>query len=142
MRLTFTFPDFTNPNHIPDWLMGWLVSKGMDYMFKNRKTIFRPRNFRKNYGWFKIVCHIISFIITATFDNMFTKLHLKPLEKVCERIIMYDFKAGLAIFHKIEPELATKIAEFVVRINDDFKIYKATGIKSEFLQKWFPNMTS
>ncbi len=140
MRLTF--PDFHNmPNHIPDWIEAYLFSKGLDYLFKNRKTIFNLRNFRKNYGWFKIICHIFSFLITATFENAFTKLHLKPLESVCQRIIMHDFKAGFATFQKIEPELASKFTEAVTTFLNDWKIYKATGIKSVFLQKYFPNLT-
>lgn len=126
---------------VPHDILWLVIGQGLDYLRRHRKTMFNPRNFRKNYGWFKIVCHIISFIITATFDNVFIKLHLKPLEKVCERIIMYDFKAGLAAFHNIEPELAAKLAEFVTKFTNDWKMYKTTGTKSEFLQKYFPDLT-
>lgn len=142
MRSVLPFPDFQNMfNDLPHDL-AWLgFAKAFDYLFKNRKTIFRIKNFHKNYNWFRIGCHIISFLINANFSILFSKLKLKPLEKICNAIITHDFKVGLSIFQKIEPELTIKIAEFVTRMQTDYKIYKTTGIKSEFLMKYLPNAT-
>ena len=53
---------------------------------------------------------------------------------------MYDFKSGLATFYKIEPELANKLGEFVTKISNDWKTYKTTGKKTEFLQKYLPDV--
>jgi hypothetical protein len=111
MRLTSPLPDFTNLNHLPDWFMGWLFGKGMDFLRKNYKIILKPKNFRKKLGWFQIICLGLLGLSMAVLCRMFTKIHLKFIGRLLFRGIIDIVIVGFGIFKKIEPEKALELTK-------------------------------
>jgi hypothetical protein len=142
MRNALPLPDldnvFNNTTHDIVWLV---FGMGIDYLRRNREKIFKLKNIRKNFGWFSILCHILSLVITANFEYIFRRLHLHPLAKICIKIIQNDLTSGYRTLCKIEPNLAQTIAEVITKIANEYKVYKLTGVKSAFLQKYLPDVT-
>lgn len=130
MRLTSPLPDFANLNHLPDWLMGWLFSKGMDYIQKNYKIILKPKNFRKKFGWFQIISLGVLAVLMVILSNIFGKIHAKPIANLLDKGIFGIFKIGLGIFKRIEPEMAVQIAKKINEFVIQYKVDKITGINS------------
>ena len=142
MRLATPFPNLNNViGDVPHDILWLFIAQGVEYFRRHRKTMFNPRNIRKNFGWFKIICHIVSIGITLNIWSLSERLHFKTLTKFCNKAIMYDLEAGYLTLCKTEPKLAKAIADFFTTLFNDYKIFKLTGVKSAFLQKFFPNMT-
>lgn len=124
MRLTSPLPDFTNLNHIPDWIMGWIFSKGMDYIQKHYKSIFKPKDFRKKFGWFQIIClGLLAFPIAI----LSVKIPVKSISRLLFRTVLGIFVIGYGVFKKIEPEkteiLTKKFNELLIQNNVDKKTF-------------------
>ena len=89
-------------------LIGWALGKGLDSIFK-QPLKFNRNKFRKNFGWFKISCYLISFLIAGYFMEFFEKLRLKPLQKLSWGIMFYDLIHGFYVLYSLEPDIAKYI---------------------------------
>lgn len=137
--------NFFDINDLPKEL-AWTVlfgamERGTRYLLKRYKISLTPKDIRKNFGWFKMFTHLITFIVFGTLDNTFSKIHLKPLTKMCHRVMKYNIADGLKTLSKTEPVLFEAISTFLTTLDTDYKVYKTTGIKSVFLQKYLPDLT-
>ncbi len=142
MRLTTPIPNLNDlVGDIPHDILWLVIGQGFDYLRRHRKTMLNPKNIRKYFGWFKIVCYIASLGVTMNIWSFSGKLHLKPLTKFCNKAIMYDLISGYRTLCKIEPELAKAIADVITTFYNDYRVFKITGLKSAFLQKVFPDLT-
>src|SRR3989442_14873563 len=107
IRSAFPFTDINNIiNHIPDGLKWLLIGKGIDYLLKHYKLIFRPNNFRNNFGWFQLCCLGIVLVISYDLEILFKKIHAKPFARVMKNNYRRILEIGFVLFYKIEPELA------------------------------------
>lgn len=116
MRSTFPLPDFTNLNHMPDWLMGWLFGKGLDYIHKNYKNILKPNNFRRNFAWLQIISLVVLTILFMVLSVRFSKIHAKPICYLLNIGVLSFVQTGFNIFKKIEPEGALALTK---KFNDE-----------------------
>jgi len=127
MRLTLPFPDF-NLSNLPDWAMGYLFSKGMDYLLKNRKKILRPKNLGKNFGWFQIFTLAICFIASYKIQKIFEKIHAKPLVTFMHNNEMQILKLGFRVLKRIEPDLALYIYKKLEAFVRVYEVGDITGV--------------
>jgi hypothetical protein len=130
MRLATPFPNLNNmmSGDIPHDIMWLLIGQGFDYLRRHRKTLFNPKNIRKNFGWFQIVCLAVCLISSINLGLLFGKLHLKKLVTYTEKNNMSFMKIGFQIFKKIEPQLASFIFERFEKLVQAKQIGNITGV--------------
>lgn len=116
MRSALPLPDFTNLNHIPDWFMGWLFGKGLDYIHRNYKNILKSNNYRKQFGWLQIITLGVLTITFMVLSVRFRKIHAKPVCYLLNIAVLSFIQTGFNIFKKIEPEKALVLTK---KFNDE-----------------------
>ncbi len=127
MRLTLPLPDFNNIfNNAPEGLFWFLFGKGIDYLLKNRKTVFRPKNFRKKIGWFQIISLGLLAFSMMLLSSAFHKIHVKPISSLLFRGVIGIIMIGFRIFKKIEPQIASELTKKLRDILIEHKMDEAT----------------
>lgn len=139
-NLQFTSDFLNSSNRLMDIAVGLLISELIRQIRKNH-LLSRKYNIRRHYGWFKIISYLFSAMMLTTLETRLSKIRLKPLAKMCNNMTHKNIKNGIETFSKTEPELFLKIANILNQLNTDYKVYKTTGIKSAFLEKYLPNLT-
>ena len=104
---------FFDPSQISQNIFWLGIGLGLPYIWKklvkNYQFKLNKHQIWRNFQWFKIGCHAVSFLIWGyvhTFGEIF---YFKHIEKGTEKILLYHFKSGFAIFKKLEPEMAEYI---------------------------------
>lgn len=91
----------------------------------------KPWNLRRNFGWFKIGSSMVSFLMMGKLEGFFSKVKMKPLAKLCSKIMFFNIKNGIDTFLELQPQVAyvigKKYEEYQIRKNYE----KLTGIKKE-----------
>jgi len=107
------YAGFFDPSQISQniiWIgIGWAAQYAWSKLIKNHQFKLNRRQIWRNFQWFKIGCYAVSFLIWGhvhTFGEIF---YFKHIEKGAEKILLYHFNAGFAIFKKLEPEMAEYI---------------------------------
>ena len=70
-----------------------------------------------------------------------SKIRLKRLAKRCNNANKQSIKNGIKTFSKTEPELFMKIGKIISQLDTDYKVYKTTGVKTAFLERYLPSLT-
>ncbi len=137
MRLTTPFPNFNNimGGDIPHDITWLLIGQGFDYLRRHRKTLFNPKNIRKNFGWFEILCLGLCFVPLAWLSILFAKNRLKPIGKIIDNELFRIIGVGFKIFIKIEPQLALEIARDLEKLKTAYQVGKITGIYKFDIEK-------
>ena len=109
----YQYAGFFDPAQISQniiWLgIGWGAQYAWSKLIKNHKFNLNRRQIWRNFQWFKIGCHAISFLIWGHVNTFGEIFYFKHIEKGTEKILIYHFKSGFAIFKKLEPEMAEYI---------------------------------
>lgn len=104
------YAGFFDPSQFPEKIIWMGIAWGIQYawkkLIKNYQFKLNRRQIWRNFQWFKIGCHAISFLIWSRINTYGEIFSFKRIEKGTEKILIYNFKSGFTIFKKLEPEMA------------------------------------
>ena len=107
------YPGFFDPSQIPQNIIWMGIGFGIQYawkkLVKSHQFKLNRRQIWRNFQWFKIGYHAISFLIWGYVNTYGEIFSFKRIEKGTEKILLYHFKSGFTIFKKLEPEMAEYI---------------------------------
>ena len=77
--------DFTNIR-IEQIFMGYLLGKGLDYLFKRFKISIKKADIQNDWTWIRLLfIHGLSFLALASISSFFRFVKLEPLSKIVWR---------------------------------------------------------
>lgn len=131
IRLATPFPNLNDIiGDIPHDAIWLLIGQGFDYVRRHRKTLFNPKNMRKNFGWFQLFCLSIVLICSYDLEGGFKKIHVNPFARIMNETYKKILKTGFKIFYRIEPELAYQSFKWLEGFVTGCEIGNITGVFS------------
>ena len=121
--------DFTNIR-IEHLFMGYLVGKGLDYLFKRFKISIKKTDIQNNWTLIRLFIHGLSFIALASISSFFRYVKLEPISKLVWKLNSRNFISGVMFFGKKYPEVLFAIDKKLQKYDLSLKLEKITGIKN------------
>ncbi len=123
--------DFTNIR-IEHLFIGYLVGKGLDYLFKRFKISIKKVDIQNNWTWIRLLfIHGFSFIALASISNFFRYVKLEPISKLVWRLNRRNFTSAIMFFGKKYPEVLFAIDKKLQEYDLSLKLEEITGIKKK-----------
>jgi len=127
-NLPYQFHNPDLPHDAYEFLVYWLIGNGLTEIFRRNITKISKFHLRRKYHWSTIIIYALSFLAFGYVSELFQKMRLKPLEKLCNRAMMNCVKSGIAIFCSLEPKLMYPVFQKLEDFVTQTKVNQITGL--------------
>lgn len=128
VNLQYHFHNFDLPHDSYQFIVYWLIGRGLTELFKRNKTKISRFHLKRKYQWSKIIIYALSLLVLGYFWEFFKKIRFQTIEKLCTKGMMNCITSAIAVFCSLEPQLMypvfKKLEDFVTQT----KVNQITGL--------------